>query len=160
MTATLKSMLEYEEGRRNKPYKCSENHWTIGVGHKMSIKEQALYNGITIPDYVVGKWFVNDIAEATKAAQKYTWFKTLNEPRQAVIISMIFQMGSGRPNDPERKGFLYWTDTHKHIAAGDFVGASTAMLDSVWAKQTPNRAKRHAEQFKTGIWCDEYIGKN
>jgi lysozyme len=30
--------------------------------------------------------------------------------------------------------------------------AADYMLQSKWAKQTPNRANRHAEQMRTGVW--------
>ena len=33
---------------------------------------------------------------------------------------------------------------------GDFELAAVAMLDSKWARQTPKRAKRLAEQMKNG----------
>ena len=154
----LKSMLEYEEGRSKKPYKCSEGHWTIGVGHKITDEGVDYYRKIGgLTNDKIDLFLSWDIEKAEASAQKYAWFKDLNEPRQAVIISMIFQMGAGHPNDTERKGFLYWTDTHKHIASGDFEGAASAMLDSKWATQTPNRARRHAKQLRTGEWCNEYF---
>ena len=36
------------------------------------------------------------------------------------------------------------------IADGNFSGAANGMLSSLWAKQTTNRAKRHAEVMRTG----------
>lgn len=149
MTATLKSMLEYEEGRRKKPYKCSEGHWTIGVGHKISDSDAATYSHIDgMTDKAIDSLLSKDIEKAIKAAQKYTWFKNLNEPRQAVIISMIFQMGEA--------GFSKFQMVREHLLRGEYIEAASEMLDSRWAKQTPNRAKRHARQMRTGEWCKEY----
>ena len=37
----------------------------------------------------------------------------------------------------------------KALAEKNYIGASYEMLDSKWAKQTPNRAKSMAEQMKS-----------
>ena len=149
MTANIRSMLEYEEGRRKKPYKCSEGHWTIGVGHKINDLDAATYSHIGgMTDEAMNSLLSKDIERATESAKKYLWFDKLNEARQAVIISMIFQMGA--------VGFAKFQNTIKMIAKGQYEAASENMLRSLWARQTPNRAKRHAEQFKTGVWCKEY----
>lgn len=148
-TATIETLLEFEEGRRNKPYKCSENHWTYGVGHKMTEGEVKTYSsGCIIPDDVIDKVFEADKQKAINAAKGYSWFPKLNDARQAVIVSMIFQLGSF--------GFAKFQNTIKLIAKGNYEAAAAQMLRSLWAKQTPNRAKRHSEQFKTGVWCEEY----
>ena len=145
----IKTLLEYEEGRKNKPYKCSAGHWTYGVGHKMTEDEVKKYPpGCIIPDDVIDKVFTADRQKAVNAAKGYAWFPRLNDARQAVIVSMIFQLGTF--------GFAKFQNTIKLIAKGNYEAAAAQMLRSLWAKQTPNRAKRHSEQFKTGVWCEEY----
>lgn len=149
MTANLKLMLEYEEGRRKKPYKCSEGHWTIGIGHKITDEGVAYYNKIGgLTNDKIDLFLSWDIEKAETAAMKYTWFKDLNEPRQAVVISMIFQMGEA--------GFSKFQMVREYLLRGEYIEAASEMLDSRWAKQTPNRAKRHARQMRTGEWCKEY----
>lgn len=149
MNPNLKDLLEFEEGRRNKPYKCSENHWTYGIGHKMTSEELKTYAVTTeIPDSVIDRVFESDKQKAINAAKKYLWFDKLNDARQAIIISMIFQLGP--------VGFAKFENTIKLIAKGQYEAAAENMLKSLWARQTPNRARRHAEQFKAGVWCKEY----
>jgi len=144
----LKSMLIYEEGRRNKPYKDSLGFWTGGIGHKMTETELKDCSGF-IPDSLIDRWYDSDTAKAANSAKKYSWFKDLNEPRQAVIISMIFQMGEA--------GFAEFKKMIQCLVEGRILRTSQEMLLSKWAKQTSARAKRHSEQMRTGEWCKEYL---
>lgn len=144
---TIKTLLEFEEGRRRSAYKCINGFWTIGVGHRLTDKELGMYEE-RISNRVVDDLLDIDIADATAAARKYPWFDKLNEARQAVIISMIFQLG--------KFGFDKFQNTIKLLAKHQYDAASVQMLRSLWAKQTPERAKRHAEQMKTGEWCVKY----
>ena len=146
-TPTIKTLLEFEEGRRRSVYKCINGFWTIGVGHRLTDKELGMYEE-RISNSEVDNLLETDIAEATEAAKKYPWFDKLNEARQAVIISMIFQLG--------KFGFDKFQNTIKLLAKHQYDAASVQMLRSLWAKQTPERAKRHAEQMKTGEWCVKY----
>jgi lysozyme len=57
---------------------------------------------------------------------------------------MSFQLGIA--------GLLKFKSTLAFIEDGDFENASANMLKSLWAKQTPQRAKRLAEQMRTGQW--------
>jgi lysozyme len=57
---------------------------------------------------------------------------------------MAFQMGVD--------GLLKFKNTLELIKNGKYKEASDAMLDSLWAKQTPNRASRLSAQMKTGEW--------
>jgi len=68
--------------------------------------------------------------------------KACNGPRRDILISMAYQMGVN--------GLAGFKNTLAMIADGNFSGASNGMLSSLWAKQTPNRAKRHAEVMRTG----------
>lgn len=145
----LRTLLEFEEGRKNKAYKCPNGHWTIGVGHRITSREFDTYQGV-MTDTEIDDLLGSDIAEAKASAIKYTWFNRLNDARQAVIISMIFQLGSF--------GFSRFQNTIKLIAKERYESAADQMLMSLWAKQTPERAKRHAEQFRSGKWCEQYKG--
>ena len=144
---TIKTLLEFEEGRRRSAYKCTNGFWTIGVGHRLTDKELGMYEE-RISNSEVDNLLETDITEATEAAKKYPWFDKLNEARQAVVISMIFQLG--------KFGFDKFQNTIKLLAKHQYDAASVQMLMSLWAKQTPERAKRHAEQMKTGEWCVKY----
>jgi len=62
---------------------------------------------------------------------------------------MAYQMGV--------TGLAGFTNTLGMIARGDFAGAAGGMMNSLWARQTPNRARRHAEVMRTGTY-DAYRG--
>ena len=72
------------------------------------------------------------------------FFSRLDDARKAVLLNMSFQLGI--------TGLLKFKSTLAFIEAGDFENASANMLKSLWAKQTPQRAKRLAEQMRTGKW--------
>jgi lysozyme len=72
------------------------------------------------------------------------WSSKLSEPRLAVLINMAFQLGIG--------GLLEFKRTLGSIDDGQYSEASMEMLDSLWAQQTPERAKRLAKQMLTGEW--------
>jgi lysozyme len=57
---------------------------------------------------------------------------------------MAFQMGL--------KGLLAFSTTLSHIRVGRYDEAAVAMLESIWAKQTPERAIRLSKQMETGEW--------
>lgn len=141
----LEKMFIFEEGFRTKRYLCSKGYPTIGIGHKIKkdegfvviTKEQAL------------EIFKKDLTIARKSASKYKWFNNLNEPRQAIILSMLFQLGA--------KNFADFKQTIRYIELEQYNSAANEMLDSEWSKQTPNRAKRHSNQFRSGGWLLEYV---
>ena len=143
--STLEKMFIYEEGFRTKKYLCSKGCPTIGIGHKLLKGE----NFVIITKEQALEIFKKDLAIARKSASKYKWFNNLNEPRQAIILSMIFQLGS--------KNFADFKQTIRYIELEQYNSAANEMLDSEWAKQTPNRAKRHSNQFRSGGWLPEYV---
>jgi lysozyme len=71
------------------------------------------------------------------------WWRQLDDVRQDVLVAVAFQLGVS--------GLLQFKITLANIKAGNFEAAATGMLQSLWAKQTPKRAARMAEQMKSGI---------
>ena len=71
-------------------------------------------------------------------------FARLDDARKAVLLNMSFQLGIA--------GLLKFKSTLGYIEAGDYENAATNMMKSLWARQTPNRAGRLAEQMRTGQW--------
>jgi lysozyme len=57
---------------------------------------------------------------------------------------MSFQLGVD--------GLLGFKNTLKLVEQGNYESAAENMLKSLWAKQTPARAKRMSDQMKTGVW--------
>ena len=155
----ITSLLQYEEGFSEKPYLCSEGYPTVGTGIRIGPKGAALSNyQFTVPREVDAVW-LQSILNSTmrsmlsneriaKAMNVLDVLDVLDEARTAVLVSMAYQMGVA--------GLAQFKNTLALIDSKRFEDAAVAMLQSKWAKQTPNRAKRHAEQMRSGLWCTEY----
>lgn len=70
------------------------------------------------------------------------WFTALGEVRQAVLLSMAYQMGV--------EGVLGFRGALGQMALGNWDGAAQMMLDSDWARETPARAEALATMMRTG----------
>jgi lysozyme len=130
----LEEMLIKHEGLRLKPYKDSVGKTTIGIGRNLDDI------GISKDEAIV--LLRNDIKTATYEANKYPWFKVMNEPRQNVIISMIFNLGA--------VGFSHFKQTITYLENGQYELASAQMLKSKWATQVGKRAIELSEMIRTG----------
>ena len=60
---------------------------------------------------------------------------------QNILIEMIFQMG--------KNGVSKFRNMIKALRGHNYSLASSEMLDSLWAKQTPNRAKKLSNLMKS-----------
>ena len=136
-TGTIVNLLIREEGEVLHAYQDSEDFWTIGVGHLIDKRK-----GGKISKKISRLILEDDIASSVAAAEKYAWFCGLNDARQAIVVSMIFQLGVG--------GFRAFKKTRAFLAAGEFDKAAVEMLDSAWARQAPARAKRASKVIRTG----------
>jgi lysozyme len=132
--------LKNEEGVIPHAYQDSLGFWTIGVGRLIDQRK----GGLLYPDEIE-YLLANDVKRKTDGLiASLPWFHLLDERRQAVLIQMAFQMGL--------KGLLAFSTTLSHVRVGRYDEAAVAMLESVWAKQTPERAKRLSKQMETGEW--------
>ena len=112
-----------------------EGNPTIGIGRCISSR-----NGITKAEALY--LLQNDLAKEHSLLQGYPWYAGLDPIRQDVIVCMTFQMGL--------TGLLAFQWFITCLAAKNWVGAKSAMLDSLWAKETPARAGRLAAAILTG----------
>ena len=136
----LKSQLLREEGAEPCAYQDSLGYWTIGVGRLIDSRK-----GGGLSNDEINYLLENDIkAKTREVLLALPWMPRLSEPRQAVLIGMAFQMGL--------KGLLQFKRTLGSIEDGHYSEAAAEMLDSLWAQQTPERAKRLAKQMETGEW--------
>ena len=127
--------LGAEEGLRLKPYRCTAGAWTIGIGRNLDAKG--------ISEAEARFLLANDIEETWRGvAQALPWVTGLSDPRQRVLCNMAFQLGL--------KGLLEFKQTLAAIKAGQYDRAAAMMLDSLWARQTPARAKRMAAMMRAG----------
>ena len=151
--ADIISLLKREEGYSAKPYYCSEGYPTIAHGQRIGPKGAPLnLYEFTVSKPLAAVWLAEKVKETLADMDKYDNIRTAmaacNEPRQAILISMAYQMGAD--------GLSKFTNTLKAVAEQRWSDAQAGMLASKWAKQTPNRANRHATQMLTGVWDQEY----
>ena len=151
--ADIISLLKREEGYSAKPYYCSEGYPTIAHGQRIGPKGAPLnLYEFTVSKPLAAVWLAEKVKETLADMDKYTAIReamaACNEPRQAILISMAYQMGA--------EGLSGFKNTLKAIASQNWHAAQSGMLASKWAKQTPNRANRHAKQMLTGVWDQEY----
>lgn len=115
--------------------------WTIGVGHCGT----EVHEGLVWSDAEIGAALDADIAEKTAQVRKaFEWYDRLNEPRQAVLVGMCFQLGLG--------GLLKFPRMLDRMRDERWADAANEMRSSLWAKQTPKRVSRLAHQIETGSW--------
>ena len=119
--------LKANEGFKARVYQCSEGYDTIGYGS--TIKD------LKISEEVATILLEERVAEIFDELEKRAdWITALPVMVQGVIVEMCYQMGVS--------GFLKFKKTISLFKQRNFEKASVEMLDSLWAKQTPNRARR------------------
>ena len=134
---TVADLIRVHEGVRPKVYRDTRGVLTIGVGRNL--------RDVGLSADEIDILFRNDIERATGAARRYHWFSELSEVRQAVIIDMIFQLGSA--------GVRKFRRMRAALAAGAYGEAALEMLDSTWARdQTPRRARQLARMMRRNVW--------
>jgi lysozyme len=131
-------LIGEEEGRERCIYRDSEDLWTIGIGCLVDPSR----SGAGLCDEAIEAQFAHDSARAWRDAAALPGFQRCNEVRQAVLVSMCFQLGSLHD----------WPHFRAALALGDYNAAALAGLDSLWAKQTPQRAKRQMQMLASGEW--------
>ncbi|MBT9145428.1 MAG: hypothetical protein DDT42_01299 [candidate division WS2 bacterium] len=136
----IKEQLYKDEGKVNHAYKDSLGYLTIGVGRLID-KDK----GGRLSDSEIDILLDNDVREKYNDLVKaIPWVTTLSEPRLAVLVNMSFQLGVA--------GLLKFRNTLTLIQQGRYEEASKRMLSSLWARQTPNRAKKYSKQLLTNEW--------
>lgn len=128
---TTFDFIKSEEGFREKPYLDTLGVPTFGIGFTYITEEEA--------DWILAKR-LSEIE--TELRTKYRWYDNLNAVRQDVIISMVYQLGFG--------GIAKFKKFIAAMERKDYDTAAVEMLDSLWARQTPHRAKRQADMIKNG----------
>lgn len=140
MKDRLIDQLRRDEGEVLTAYQDHLGYWTIGVGRLI---DQRKGGGISKEESAY--LLENDInIRIASLRQKLAWFDDLDEARQGVLVNMAFQMGVA--------GLLAFTKTLAMVKTGDYEVAASGMLQSLWARQTPARAKRLSDQMLTGEW--------
>ena len=140
MNDNLIKQIISEEGEVLNAYQDHLGYLTIGVGRLI---DKRMGGGISQDEsrYLLS----NDIKKFTDSVAKaLPFYNDLNDARKGVLIGMAFQMGIN--------GLLQFKQTLQLIKLGNYEDASKNMLNSLWARQAPERAKRMAQQMATGKW--------
>jgi len=141
MKQELTRQLRGDEGVSATVYKDHLGWDTIGVGRLVDKRKP----GAGLRGHEIDYLLRNDIDDRIEAlTRQLPWFQTLDDARKGVLLNMSFQMGVD--------GLLGFKNTLAMIRDGKYQMASEAMLQSKWATQTPERAKRMSDQMKTGQW--------
>ncbi len=129
----MKILIEYikkSEGFEGSEYKDHLGFSTLGYGTKLPLsKDEA---------ELLLKYRLNKKIE--HLLQEKPFIVNLDDNKQAVLYEMAYQLGVG--------GLLRFKRMWSAIKSTDFEKASIEMLDSLWAKQTPTRAKELAFKMK------------
>lgn len=148
------SILKYEEGYRDAPFIDTLGYPTVAGGIKIGPKGASLASYIfKVPEQVGDLWMQilieGKIFDLKKRPPVAAALRQCNAPRADVLYSMAYQLGV--------EGLTGFKETLSSIAKGDFSSAADSMLNSLWARQTPARAKRHAAVMRSGTY-DSYRG--
>ena len=117
--------IKVHEGFRDKVYKCSEGFDTIGYG--FAIKDLIL-------DQDIAEMILDRKLKALteNINNKFDWFNESPQKVQDVVSNMCYQIGLS--------GFSKFKKTIYYLETEQYEEAADEMLDSLWARQTPNRA--------------------
>jgi len=120
---TVTDDLKSDEGWRSKGYLDHLGVPTIGYGFTWLTKEE-------------GEFLLNNRVQLVYShlSMQIDGFENMPPMVQRALINMAYQLGI--------EGLLKFRKTIQHIKAGRYKEAADEALDSLWAKQTPNRAKR------------------
>jgi len=144
---TLFLEIKSDEGSKNFVYFCSEQHPTTGVGHRIrdtdpeanletfDVFADDVPEAQCISDERVRELFETDVAVAIETCEKiYSNWDELPQEAKHVLCNMSFQLGEGTLR--KFKGM------NAAVAEQDFAEMAKQMIDSRWARQTPERAQR------------------
>jgi len=145
MYEELMERIKLHEGFVPKVYKDSLGFKTIGYGH-LCKSDEIWEEGKEYSKEHLGLIFKTDFNNALSHANSLTSELDLHQKAKEVIIEMIFQLGIG--------GVMKFKMMWKALKEKDYTEASEQMLDSLWAKQTPNRAQSLSDVMRN---CDEEI---
>jgi lysozyme len=131
----LIEQLRLHEGVRSKPYHCTADKLTIGVGRNL--------DDVGLSEDEINYLLNNDIDRCTKELRhEFPFFNKLSDNRKMVLVDMCFNLGLTRLSK--------FVNTLKFIEQGEYEKASENMLKSLWAKQVGGRAIRLSQMMKEG----------
>ena len=130
----VKQRLLDFEGMVLKPYHCSQNYLTIGVGRNLES------NGITEEEalYLLN----NDINEViNKLDKQWPIWRGFPDEAKYVCIDIVFNMGIST--------WMSFRKTRAYMELGEWEKAGDELLNSKYANQVSRRAMFNSEKLKS-----------
>ena len=133
----LMADLRRDEGCSLQAYQDTEGWWTIGFGRLIDKRKGG---GISMAE--AEDLLENDIEKFIDQmdAQMPGW-RDYPENTQLALANMAFQMGIS--------GLMKFEKMFAALDEGDYNTAADEALDSLWARQTPNRAARVTDVIRS-----------
>lgn len=134
----LAKELKQDEGFMPNAYKDSLGYLTIGYGRLI---DKQLGGGITEEEATI--LLDNDISRLEAALDReFPWWRRCPENVQRAMANMCFNLGIKK-----LKGFK---NTLELLKNGNYNAAADNAMQSLWARQVPNRAKRVTDLMRQG----------
>ena len=130
---SLIKQIKQHEGFRSTVYQCTEGYDTIGYG--FAIKD------LKLDEDIAELILIRKLAALQeRISHTFGWFFNANKTVKDVVTNMCYQLGISGISKFKKTIYLLETEQYEE--------ASIEMLDSLWAKQTPNRAKELSEEIR------------
>lgn len=146
-----------DEGLRLQPYKCSAGKLTIGIGRNLEsnpltaeeikfLGRRDLSAGITRHE---AYYLLRNDLKRTEAdcRRRIGFFYRLDDKRQFALVNMAFNMGID--------GLCGFKKMLGYMGTGNYREAAAECLNSKYAKEVGDRAKRIAKIIETGNFIYE-----
>ena len=130
----LQQQIMFEEGVKYEIYNDHLGYKTFGVGHlvRATDPENEMAVGTKVSKMRVAECFEADLYVAINDMEKFTEGMEIDDNIKECVTEMVFQLGLPRLN--KFKKFK------QALLDGDIKTAQAEMKDSLWYRQTTNRA--------------------
>ena len=137
----LKKDIMFEEGVKYEVYNDHLGYKTFGVGHlvRATDPENDMEVGTEVSKERVDECFEVDLYVAINDAEKFCEGMEVDDNIKECVTHMVFQLGLPRLNK--------FRNFKQALVDGDIAKAQVEMKDSLWYRQTTNRADRLIEKM-------------
>jgi len=141
----LKKDIMFEEGVKYEVYNDHLGYKTFGVGHlcRATDPENDMEVGTPVSKERVDECFEVDLYVAINDAEKFCEGMEVEDNIKECVTHMVFQLGLPRLNK--------FRNFKQALVDGDIAKAQIEMKDSLWYRQTTNRAERLIEKMGKSI---------
>jgi lysozyme len=141
----LKKDIMFEEGVKYEVYNDHLGYKTFGVGHlcRATDPENEMEVGTPVSKERVDECFEVDLYVAINDAEKFCEGIEVDDNIKECVTHMVFQLGLPRLNK--------FRNFKQALVDGDIAKAQDEMKDSLWYRQTTNRAERLIEKMGKSI---------